>query len=91
MNTQDQYQYRIFTEGKNSDAIFSLISDCFDGFTVYHGSGFWQNTIERNLTIEIITPENQHHTIKMICKQINAINNQKCCLVTIDRIEVAFV
>ena len=90
MITREQSRYKIYTEDRNRDKIRAIVADYFDGFTMFSGVGIWENKIEKNLTIEIITG----HTpdiIKAICKKINRLNSQDCCLVTVEPVEIAYV
>ncbi len=92
MKTHKQYRYRIYTEHKNRNEIQKIVADCFDGFTMFTGIGAWKNEAEKNLTIEIITTTRYGDTIIWpICKKINQLNSQDCCLVTIEPVEIAYV
>ncbi len=97
MKIEKQYRYRIYTEDRGRDKIQNIVADCFDGFTMFFGVGVWENKTEKNLTIEIITTLNINEskiaraTIQTICKRINRLNSQDCCLVTIEPVEIAYV
>ncbi len=90
MKTEKQYRYRIYTEDENRDKIQNIVANCFDGFTMFTGIGTWKNETEKNLTIEIITKDFPY-IIETVCKRINRLNSQDCCLVTVEPVEVAYI
>ena len=79
--------YRIYTEDLKSDLVAGIVSQYFDGFTMYHAQGYWKGTFEGSLVIEIITDnqtstaEGSATTIGYICKQIKRLNKQSSILV----------
>ena len=94
MKTHKQYRYRIYTEdkiGMGRVNIQRIVTDCFDGFTVLGCIGEWKNKVEPSCVIEIITPKRSNDVIKSICEKINQINSQECCLITVEKIEAAYV
>ncbi len=91
MKTKKHYRYRIYTEHVNFHGIRDILDKYFDGYTAYTGMGIWKGLTERNLTIEIITPESRAVDIEAACRKINRANRQACCLTTIDRVETIFV
>ena len=44
---------KICTEAKNEGAVFDIVSDYYDAFAVYTGTGSWKGEKERCLMIEI--------------------------------------
>ncbi len=92
MKTEKQYRYRIYTEDKNPATVQQIVAEYFDGFTVFFGAGIWKGKSENNLTIEIICCEPIGDvTIPTICKRINQLNSQDCCLVTVEPIETVYI
>lgn len=74
--------YKILTEDINRLAIAKIVGRYFDGFTMIGGLGYWQGKQEYSLIIEIDTPcdHNTPDRIKAICREINILNDQQCCL-----------
>jgi len=45
--------YRIITQNKNRSEIITMLRRHFDGFTIYRATGYWKDTIEPALIIEL--------------------------------------
>lgn len=75
------YKYRLYTEDKDREYIRYRVSEDFDAYTVFYGTGVWNEVEEGNLTVEIITPE-ETKKIKDIAEDIKGHNNQQAVLVT---------
>ena len=75
--------YRIITEDKNTNDVAKIVSRYFDGFTMIPScEGYYKGSLEGSLIIEIDTPAN-HNTpdrVRAICREINLLNGQQCCL-----------
>jgi len=84
--------YRIFTERKNVKFITQLISEHYQGFTIFNTIGYWQGKHEKSLCIEIMSnnPADRHKLTK-ICKSINGYNKQDCCLLQIIECKSEFI
>ena len=72
--------YRILTENKNEPKVRDLVSKYFDGFTVYHGTGYWKGTPEKSLIIELSSVNNSENVYKC-ANQIKTFNKQESVLV----------
>jgi hypothetical protein len=79
---------RISTERKRVKWLCGLISEFFDGFTVYKTTGYWQGVREKSIVFEIDTlgfSSTQtlllDANIKMICRKICGYNRQDAVLV----------
>ena len=83
--------YRIYTEDTNMTEIRSIVSGYFPGFTLLRGTGVWNHKAEPSLVIEIITPEDGLPDVKQVCKAINTLNKQECCLVTVHNVMAGLV
>lgn len=86
-----QYCYKIYTENVNVTGVLKIVDKYFDGYTTYAGIGIWQGNTESSFIIEIITPRKRTCDIAAICKKINRLNKQICCLVTVDRVKTVFI
>ena len=75
------YKYRIYTEDKDREYIRYRVGEDFEGYTVYYGTGIWNEAEEASVTIEIITPKDIHD-IKSIAEDIKRHNSQQAILVT---------
>ncbi len=91
MGLKTQNRYRIYTEDKNVDGLLDLFNQYFDGFTVYRGSGYWHGEHELCLVFEIIANVIRNDDIEKICEQINKMNSQDCCLVTIEQVQTILI
>ena len=78
--------YRIYTEDTNITQIRAIVSKGFPGYTLLRGTGLWNHVAEPCLVIEIITTGNKLEGIRQICKDINTLNKQECCLLTVHNV-----
>lgn len=77
--------YKIYTEDKNRDRVINIVSQKFDGFTLYECSGFWQGNPEKSIVIEIITGCKEIEEIskvRWIAEKIKEVNEQQTVYVT---------
>ena len=51
----DMKLYRLFTQNVNKQWICELVSQYFNGFTVFEATGYWKGCQEQSLCIEIMT------------------------------------
>ena len=79
---------KISTERKRTKWLCSLISEFFNGFTVYKTVGYWRGKREKSIVFEIDTAgfDNTQRllldmNIKMICRKICGLNRQDAVLV----------
>jgi len=83
-------RYRIYTEHKSpeatEDALALVTGAGFDGFTVYHGTGYWKGIPERNLTIEIITEDLDNVKVVALAERVRVFLKQEAVLVTREEI-----
>lgn len=88
---------RIYTEDKNREAIYRIVSDCFDSFTVFNCTGFWKGQIELSMCVEILVDARKCAVtgipalIKAMCARIKDENEQESVLYTIDTTQAFFV
>ena len=86
------YQYRIYTERKNTKWICKIVSEKFAGFTVYQTIGYWQGKREHSLCIEIISENaGTEHYIRQICLKIKGYNRQESVMYTKTQINMEFI
>ena len=84
--------YRILTENKNRKYIAKIVSDEFEGFTIYKSQGFWRGVSERSLTIEIYAKTvGIEDRVKSVCRLIKEYNKQECVLVQKLEVEAEFI
>jgi hypothetical protein len=81
--------YRIYTEDINREKIVKIISNWFDGFTLFEGTGYWNGINEAALVIEIIAEDEDMESIAVIAKKIKSVNRQESVLVS--KTEVNFI
>lgn len=88
--------YRIYTEllepvtlGKQ----LQTTSQCFNSFTVLHGTGYWQGQQEKSLIIEIVADGSiaTQCEITSLAEEIKAIGKQEFILVTSQAVDVKFI
>jgi len=85
--------YRIITQNKNRSEIITMLRRHFDGFTIYRATGYWKDTIEPALIIELddigdYTAQNEYtfredgfgREVEEVVKQIKTMNKQDCVL-----------
>ena len=88
---------RIYTEDKNRGAIYRIVSDCFDSFTVFNCTGFWRGQVESSVCVEILVDARKcamtgiPALIKSICARIKEENEQESVLYTIETAQAFFV
>jgi len=73
-------RYRIYTEHKSRRQrrrARARDGRGFDGFTVYHGTGYWKGIPERNLTIEIITEDLDNVKVVALAERVRVFLKQK--------------
>ncbi|KKK51353.1 hypothetical protein LCGC14_3115790 [marine sediment metagenome] len=73
--------YRIITENKNYDHIVEIVKVYFTGFTIIKAQGYWKNTAEHSLIIEIVTDKANRNQIDHIAYNIKKRNEQQAVLV----------
>ncbi len=73
--------YRIITENKNYDHVIALVKIYFTDFTIIKAQGYWKNTSEHSLIIEIQTDEVNRNQIDHIAYNIKKRNEQQAVLV----------
>lgn len=72
--------YRIFTEDVNRQTVVHMVSQSFDGFTVYSTIGYWKGEREHSLTIEISGKVSKAKVFKL-AKAIKIYNKQQNVLI----------
>ncbi len=93
MEFKKQYRYRIYTENGYLaiSTIQTMVLWYFLGCTIIETHGMYKGVRENGLIVEIITERVQHDKIEKVCKEINRIHNQECCLVTCEEVHAVFV
>jgi len=71
---------RIFTENVNRRGIESIVSRYFDGFTIVDSVGYWRGKREDSLIVEIVFDGKDKPKVEAICREINIVNKQECCM-----------
>lgn len=86
-------RYRIYTEYVHTRHIAEIVNKYFDSYSMFSGIGFWKGAKERSLVIEVIVDAVEPDPIDIIaiCREINTVNHQKCCLVTSEQVDVIMV
>jgi hypothetical protein len=78
--------YRIYTEDKNRQAIKNIVSEKFDGFTLYPCLGYWQGAEEASIVIEIITTcpamKDDEDKVLRVANKIKLVNEQQAVYIT---------
>jgi hypothetical protein len=75
---------RIYTEDKERERLKGLVSQHFSGFTLVSVTGVYKNQEESSIIVEIVVEkfeESVKTKVTILCKEINKMNNQECCLV----------
>lgn len=81
--------FRIYTEDFNREDIERIILNRVDSYTIIPAIGYWQDTKEESLIIEIIdSNECCLPIVKAIARDIKTSNKQQSVLITISDIEL---
>lgn len=83
--------YRLYTEEKNTAKVLALASRLLEGFTVLHGEGYWQNTHEPALVLEVLSHHNIDSTLDTLAQEILLANDQQEVLITTQYVGVQSV
>ena len=74
--------YRIHTQNKRKKFIEQLVSEHFEGFSMYIQTGYWRGKREKSLCVEIVCDSPAAALkINKMCKAICGYNKQDCVLV----------
>ncbi len=89
-------RFRIYTEYIHSRHIAEIVDKYFADYSMFTGIGHCDHIKERCLVIEIIIgfvegKGDGHNEVFAICQEINTANDQKCCLVTAESVDVMTV
>jgi hypothetical protein len=79
-------RYRIYTEDKNRPYISKLLLQQVPGFTMFPALGYWEETRENSLVIEILDDNLTLETVQELAKLIKKYNNQEAVLVTVETV-----
>ena len=75
--------YRLYTEHKRKAWLIRLVSEYFDGFTVFNTTGVWKGVQEKSVCIEVATSDVAvEHKLNQISRAICGLNRQEAVLVT---------
>ncbi len=86
-------RYRIYTEYIHTHHIAEIVNKYFSSFSMFSGIGHYNGEQERCLVIEIIAGMRKaiDTDVIAICREINTINHQECCLVTNEQVNTFIV
>lgn len=80
--TEQAVVYRVYTEDTDTrPEVANLVSEYFNGFTMFSGIGFWRGKKELSLVIEIIADYNDKHKVLRLAGEIKELNKQESVLV----------
>ncbi len=79
--TEQAVIYRIYTEDKRRFELVNLISKHFDGFTQFHGIGYWKGKTKFSLIFEIIGVYANKSKVLKLAAEIKVLNKQESVLV----------
>ncbi len=82
---------RIFTEDMKLDEMQKIVSRYFDGFTMIPTFGVWKGKRENTICIEIACEGKDQSKVEAICREIDLLNRQECCMVQYLETAVRFV
>lgn len=81
--------FRLYTEHR--DNLPSLVSQHFDGFTLYRGVGYWRGSAEESAMIEILGTSANRETVFRLAEDIRATNHQQSVYVASHALELVSV
>ena len=85
-------RWRIYTEYTHTRHVAEIVDKYFADYSMFSGIGHYGGEKERCLVIEIITSSRLNsNDIVAICREINTLNHQECCLVTSEQVDVMVV
>ncbi len=86
-------RYRLYTEYIHTRHIAKIVDKYFADYSMFSGIGHYSGEQERCLVIEIIVNAVELDPVDIIaiCREINTINHQKCCLVTNEHVNTFIV
>jgi hypothetical protein len=97
MQFEKKIRYRIYTENVHLAVmkIQIVVNWYFPASTIIHADGVYKQKKEKALIIEIISESGMESEsddrVEKICWEINKIHDQECCMVTKEKIEMAFI
>ncbi len=83
-------RWRIYTEYVHTRHIAEIVLKYFSFFSMFSGIGHYGSKKERCLVIEIIG-NGTMVDIQAICREINTVNHQECCLITSEQVHTMLV
>jgi hypothetical protein len=81
--------FRILTEDKNRESVYSILDSHVDGYTLSTGIGAWKGTRENSLAIDLIDVE--RGTVYQIAESIKQANAQESVLVLEIPVSATFI
>lgn len=86
-------RYRIYTEYVHTRHVAEIVDKYFSSFSMFSGIGYFNGERERCLVIEIIAniKKDVDADIIAICREINMVNHQECCLITNEQVDMFIV
>ena len=85
-------RFRIYTEYVNMHHVNPILKSHFKSFSLFHGVGVWEGQEERCLVFEVIAESGTGESeVVEACREINTINHQQCCLITVEQIEAKII
>jgi uncharacterized membrane-anchored protein YitT (DUF2179 family) len=70
--------YQIYTENVNQDKVREILEDSVLGYCMFGGVGAYNGKPEKSLMIVLVNVTRE--CCQNICKAINLVNKQECCL-----------
>ncbi len=84
--------------GSNNDThvlerekIEQIISEVFEGFTLYEVIGYWKGAQEKTAKVEIAIQENQEIEVIRLCKQLRIALSQDAIMLELVDSNIAFI
>ncbi len=84
-------RFKIYTEYVHTRHIAEIVSKYFADYSMFSGIGHYSSKKERCLVVEIIDSAEKSVSVIAICREINTVNHQECCLITSEQVHIMLV
>ncbi len=84
-------RFRIYTEYVHTRHVAEIVDKYFADYSLFSGIGHYDGKKERCLVVEIIDSAEKSVDVIAICREINTVNHQKCCLITSEQVHTMLV
>ena len=88
---EQKTKYRIYTEYVHTRHVSEIVLKYFSFFSMFSGIGHYGDKKERCLVIENIDSGKKSVDVIAICREINTVNHQECCLITSEQVHTMLV